>query len=96
VRRKKDGETEAEATLKITLRIYREIESSFIEDVDEGEQYPKNDSAISLYLPKAGEDLWTTAKRLRCTPEDLQKNNSELTFPLKEGAKIFVYRQKTD
>lgn len=96
VRRKKDGETEAEATLKITLRIYREIESSFIEDVDEGEQYPKNDSAISLYLPKAGEDLWTTAKRLRCTPEDLQKNNPELTFPLKEGAKIFVYRQKTD
>lgn len=93
VRRKKSGETEAEATLKICLRTYEEREWEYVSETVEGEKYVENDSAFSVFLPRAGEDLWQVAKRLGCAPEDVQKSNPELEFPVKEGKRIFIYRQ---
>ncbi|MBQ9714532.1 MAG: hypothetical protein IJV83_04335 [Clostridia bacterium] len=95
VRRKKSGETEAEATLKLCLRYYGEQTWEYVQEVNEGEEYPKEDCAFSVFIPHAGEDLWQTAKRLCRTPEELQKSNPNLEFPLKEGERIFVYRQIT-
>ena len=93
VRRKKNGETEAEATLKLCVRSYEERNWEYISQLTEGEAEIKNDSAFSVFMPREGEDLWQVAKRLRCAPEDLQKNNPELDFPVKEGERIFIYRQ---
>ena len=55
--------------------------------------YPQNESAFSVFIPHAGEGLWQVAKRLKCPPEDLQKSNPDLKFPIEEGKRIFVYRQ---
>ncbi|MBQ9728412.1 MAG: hypothetical protein IJV85_02335 [Clostridia bacterium] len=93
VRRKKNGETEAEATVKVCVRAYGTSEWSYVGEAIEGEAYGENDSAVSVFIPKAGEDLWQVAKRLSCTPESLQKSNPELEFPVKEGERIFIYRQ---
>ncbi len=93
IRRKKNGETEAEATLKLSVRKYAEEEFVYACEVEEGERFAEEESAFSVFLPTAGEELWSVAKRLRCSPEDLQKNNPELQFPLKSGERIFVYRQ---
>jgi len=93
VRRKKNGEVEADATLKLSLNAYKEKEWSYIHGVETGEEYGENDCAFSVFLPVEGEGLWQAAKRLRCTPETLAKNNPNLDFPLKEGQRIFVYRQ---
>ena len=93
VRRKKDGETEAEATLKVCLRAYNKGEWSYIGEVAEGESVQESDCAISIFIPRAGEDLWQVAKRLSRDPEELKKSNPDLQFPVKEGERIFVYRQ---
>jgi hypothetical protein len=93
VRRKKNGETEAEATLKLSVRVYEECGWEYIDEVIEGEKYEEQDSALSVFLPRAGEDLCQVAKRLRCAPEDVKNSNPALEFPLKEGEKIFIYRQ---
>ena len=93
VRRKKNGETEAEGTLKISLRYYEEKEWEYISEATEGEAYIGNESAFSVFIPHAGEDLWQVAKRLNCAPEDLQKSNPDLKFPVEDGKRIFVYRQ---
>lgn len=93
VRRKKSGETEAEATLKLCIRTYEERSWEYVGEAIEGEEYGENDSAFSVFIPRAGEDLWQVAKRLSCPPEELQKSNPELEFPVKEGERIFVYRQ---
>lgn len=93
VRRKKTGETEAEATLKLFFRVYEQKEWTYVNQAEEGEEYPTEESAFSVFLPQAGEDLWQVAKRLCCAPEELQRSNPELTFPLKEVERIFVYRQ---
>ena len=93
VRRKKGGETEAEATLKISLRYYEERSWEYISEVVEGEAYERNESAFSVFIPRVGEELWDVSKRLNCAPEDLQKSNPDLKFPIEAGKRIFVYRQ---
>ncbi len=93
VRRKKSGEVEAEATLKIALRGYEEKSWSYVSKTEEGEEYPEEKSAFTVFLPTEGEELWGLAKRLRRTPESLEKSNPDLEFPLKKGERIFVYRQ---
>ena len=45
------------------------------------------------YDNKEGEELWQVAKRLSCSPERLKENNPDLEFPVKEGQRIFIYRQ---
>ena len=95
-RRKKSGETEAEATLKVSARVYQEREWKYVSEIEEGETYDEEDSAFSVFLTGAGEELWQVAKRLSCAPEDLERSNPDLEFPLKEGARIYVYRQILD
>lgn len=96
VRRKKNGETEAEATLKLCVRAYEEKSWSYVSEVTEGELYEVENSAFSVFLPKEGEDLWQVSKRLGCSPELLKKSNPDLEFPIKKGKKIFLYRQITE
>ena len=93
VRRKKNGETEAEATLRLSLRVFEERSWEYVCETEEGEPYGAADSGFSVFITSAGEDLWQVSKRLACAPEDLQKSNPELQFPLKDGERIYVYRQ---
>lgn len=93
VRRKKNGETEAEATLKVCVRSYEQRAWEYVTEAKEGEEIVDTDSAFTVFLPRAGEGLWELAKRLHCSPDELQKSNPSLQFPIKEGEKIFVYRQ---
>lgn len=93
IRRQKSGETEAEATLKLVVRCYKNGEWSYIQEVTEGESYAEENAAFSVYIPKTGEDLWSLAKRLRCDPADIEANNPRLQFPLCGNERIFVYRQ---
>ena len=93
IRRKPGGETEAEATLKLVVRVYKDGEWSYISEVAEGEAYPAEACAFSVYLPKVGEELWSLAKRLHCAPESIKEGNPRLQFPLKGDERIFVYRQ---
>ena len=54
---------------------------------------PKKTSALSIYAPSAGDGLWEVAKKLRCKLEDVAKSNPELTFPIKGGERLFIYRK---
>ncbi len=93
VRRRKNGETEAEATLKVGVRCYDHKEWEYIAELSEGEAFPSDTGAFSVFMTEAGEELWQVAKRLNCPPEELQKSNPNLQFPLKEKERIFIYRQ---
>jgi hypothetical protein len=93
VRRKKDGETQAEATLKLCVKTFERVEWEYISEVEIGEKHQETDAAISIFLPCEGENLWQVAKRLCLAPEELVKSNPNLTFPIQEGERIFIYRQ---
>lgn len=92
-RQKREGEVELEGTLKLTVVSYAEERAEFLVDAQSVAPIPPAKSAISVYIPRAGEDLWETAKRLHRPPEEVQRDNPELTFPLTGKERIFVYRQ---
>ena len=51
-------------------------------------------SAISVYIPMEGEELWSLSKRLNVSPETLIQTNKDLNFPLTGKERIVIYRQK--
>ena len=93
VRRKKGGEVEAEATLKLSVKTYKTVAWEYLSEVEIGEEIREEKSGFTVFIPRAGDGLWELAKRLRCHPENIEKSNPELQFPIQEGERIFVYRQ---
>ena len=79
--------------MKLSLRSYESRAWEYVGEVTEGEEYGETQEGFSVFMTSAGEELWDVSKRLGCSPEELQKNNPELEFPLKDGERIFVYRQ---
>lgn len=93
-RQKQEGEVEAEATLKITVQEKRKVSARLVANCEEGEAFPVNDSAISVYIPRAGDGLWELAKSLKKSPEEVSASNPDIEFPIKEGQRVIVYRKK--
>jgi len=93
VRQKKEGEIEAEATLKICVKTYRETTMTYVENISEGDKLPVKTNAFSVYMASAGENLWQTAKRLNKSPEEILRCNPDLSFPLSGNERIIVYRK---
>lgn len=93
VRQRQEGEIEAEATLKICIKIYKTRKINCVCSIAEGEAVEDNKSAFSVYIASAGEDLWNTAKRLNKSPQEIERYNPDLKFPLRGDERIIVYRQ---
>lgn len=92
VRQRAEGECEAEAVLKISAAEQEERHCRYLKEAQDGEQVEVSDSAVSVYIPVKGDDLWATAKKLKRPPEDIQATNHELTFPLSGKERIIVFR----
>ena len=95
IRQRTEGECEAEAVLKIAAAECTESNTRYVSEVVEGEEISVNDSALSVYIPTAGDGLWETAKKLLQSPEEIQTTNPELTFPLSGKERILIFRPKT-
>jgi len=94
-RQKQEGEIEAEATVKLCLYEEKKISCTAIAAAEEGDPIERSDSAISVYIPRAGEGLWELSKQLGKSPDEVTASNPELEFPIKEGQRVVVYRKKT-
>lgn len=94
LRQRAEGECEGEATLKIAAFDGAQHECEYITEIAEGDKKQVNDSAISVFIPAAGDGLWETAKKLSASPESIQLSNPDLSFPLTGKERILVYRAK--
>ena len=93
-RQRQEGEIDAEATLKISFKEHRSLSAKFVCGAEEGAEVPVNDSAVSVFIPAAGDGLWELSKSLKKPPEEVSQNNPELEFPVKEGQRVVIYRKK--
>ena len=81
--------------LKITAADGEMKTVKYVTEAAENGEKRLSQSAISVYIPAAGDGLWETAKRLSESPENIQLANPELTFPLSGKERILIYRPKT-
>ena len=94
LRQRAEGECEGEAVLKITAGDGEEKKARYITDACEGAEKVRPTSAISVFIPEAGDGLWETAKRLSEDPEVIEKSNPDLNFPLSGSERIVIFRAK--
>lgn len=94
-RQKKEGELEAEGTLKMFVRVYSPRTYAYVCGIEGGEEIPENECAISVYIPEQGDGLWEVAKKLKKPPEEVSRCNAELEYPLCGDERIVIYRRKT-
>lgn len=94
-RQRQEGEVDAEVTLKITLTKYRKTCVTAVANAELGEPLAISDSAVSVYVPRAGDGLWELSKSLRKPPEEVSVNNPDIEFPIKEGQRVVIYRKKS-
>ena len=96
IRQRSEGECEAEAVLKISAADSEACSVKYLTEITEGEKLDKNNAAISVFVPAAGDDLWSTAKKLSQSPDEIKATNPDLNFPLTGTERILVYRAKTE
>lgn len=81
---------------EIAFSVFQAEKNTFkyIKEVKSLGEKPVCNSAISVYIPTEGEELWSLAKRLNVCPEALISTNKDLQFPLSGKERIVIYRQK--
>ena len=94
IRQRSEGECEAEAVLKICAADSESCSVRYVANITEGEKLKAPTSAISVFVPLAGDDLWSTAKKLSQSPDEIKATNPDLTFPLTGNERILVFRSK--
>ena len=82
--------------LKISAPDSEDCSVKYVSEITEGEKRTESNCAISVYIPKSGDDLWSTAKNLRQSPDEIKSTNPDLAFPLTGSERIVVFRAKTE
>lgn len=85
---------EMDALVKFRIRTYRKTGEKVVGEVEEGEEKKPAASAVSVYIPLEGEELWDVAKRLNSSPETIAEINADLIYPLSGNERIVIYRQE--
>ena len=90
------NETGAEVSMQFYFSVTADQKESkrFVGEIKSNGQKCVCESAISVYIPYAGESLWSLCKRLNQSPEALRETNKDLEFPLTGDERIVIYRQK--
>ncbi|MBQ3115960.1 MAG: DUF3794 domain-containing protein [Clostridia bacterium] len=87
-------EIDLEAEIKACVKTSKNYTAQTIKEVRVLDQKRVCQSAISVYIAREGEELWSLAKRLNVSPEKLIETNKDLNFPLSGKERIVIYRQK--
>ena len=80
-----------------TKAVYKSIivkKITVIDGVNEVGIRKADECAISVFVPKKGDELWDISKQLRVSEEEIMKCNENLEFPLRGDERIIIYRQK--
>lgn len=79
--------------VKVSYLDKEDLTLKVVSGVIEGEDKVVNNSAISVYIPNAGDTLWEISKELGVSSDVILKTNSDLTFPLNGEERIVIYRE---
>ena len=91
----RSGDVECDATFKVAVSRAEKTVFSSVVEITEGEEKPVRDSAISVYLGKAGDTEWSVVKALGEDAETIAALNPEVSYPLAGGERLIVFRKKS-
>ena len=93
-RARRGKEIEVTAALDLYCDIFDNFGAVVITKVVEEDEYPDSDCAMSFYITREGDTIWSIAKELRVSKEQLLTQNPSLNEQIPAGTRVVVYRQK--
>jgi len=93
-RARRGKEIEVSAVLQIYSDIYNNVENAVITKVEEDEEIPESDCAMTFYISKDGDTIWSIARELKISTDLLLAQNPNLADDIAAGTKLVVYRQR--
>ncbi|MBR6788857.1 MAG: hypothetical protein IKM44_03525 [Clostridia bacterium] len=94
VRPSRVGELSVKAELHMHTVKSHAVEMTAVIGYKQGAERNKKEGVISMRVGRENETLWDVAKSLLVSPDEIVRQNPDVTFPLKKGDKIFVFRAK--
>ncbi len=88
-----DDDKEVEACLIFTATSFKKVCGNYVKNVEFKGDKKIETSAISVYLARENETLFSLAKRLNLKPEIIKDTNKDLSFPLDKDERIVIYRK---
>ena len=89
-----NGDIVLDAQLKVCYKSIIVKKIKCVDGISEKDRRNSIDCAITVYVPKNGDDVWDVAKEIGATEEDVIAFNPDLEFPLSEDERVVIYRQK--
>lgn len=90
-RSKRGQEIEVSSALGVFVDMYRVETMQAISNVVIGEEKPKDDCCLYIYIVKDGESVWDIAKDMNVSEDLILEQNPDIELPLKSGDKLVIY-----
>ncbi len=87
-------ELEIDASIEIVSHFYLTKSGAVISNVEVSSDKIDNLSAFTIYIAKDNDSIWTIAKKMCISPDELTKQNPKLNDGINKGDKIIIYRKK--
>lgn len=91
-RSKRGKEIEVSAELNVYADMYDNKTLSAITGVTVGDEKPREDCSLLLYIVKPNQTLWEVAKDMNTSQELIIEQNPDIELPLRGGEKLVIYK----
>lgn len=91
-RSKRGKEIEVSSDLGIYVDMYSTDDMMVISNVILGDEKPKDDCALYIYIVKPGESVWDVAKEMNVSEDLILEQNPDTELPLVAGTKLVIYK----
>lgn len=86
-------EIEIDANLMVYAFFYETNVGAVISNAVATEERVRNTNALSIYIAKDNDSVWTIAKKMCLNPADVLEQNPQLADGVNKGDKVIIYRK---
>lgn len=91
VKQKAGNEVDLEFVFNVKIKTETKEFVGFVKSIEEKEEKQKSNSAIRVYVTKAGEDIFAVSKAMSIKPETILEQNPAVGEIFEAGTRLIVY-----
>ena len=93
-RARRGKEIEVNCNMEIYADVFKSDENIVINKLEEDDELPEYECAMSFYITRFGDSVWSISKELKISPDVLKSQNPNLVEPVVPGMRVVIYRQR--
>ena len=90
-RSKRGKEIEVSSNLSVYVDMYGMNTMQVISNLTMGDEKPKDDCSLYIYIVKDNQTIWDIAKEMNVSEELILEQNPDVELPLRSGEKLVIY-----